>query len=91
MTTFLTIFFIVGSFIMIARIFFGMLDVDLMPLSCPKCYDGGDSSLIGASTPWYARGRNGYVYCRTCHSIFREHANGTLVEDRPILDEQDEH
>ncbi|HEY5951780.1 MAG TPA: hypothetical protein VIV40_40070 [Kofleriaceae bacterium] len=88
MTTFLTILFIVGSFVMIARIFFGMLDVDLLPLSCPKCYDDGDGSLITGHTPWYHRERNGYVYCRTCHSVFREHPNGALVEDKPIVDDQ---
>ncbi|HEY5928367.1 MAG TPA: hypothetical protein VIV11_42065 [Kofleriaceae bacterium] len=88
MTTFITLLFIVGSFVMLARIFFGMLDVDLMPFSCPKCYDGGDDSMIGTHRPWYKREGNGIVYCRTCHSVFREHPNGSLVEDRPILDDQ---
>jgi hypothetical protein len=87
MTTLLTILFIIGSFVMIARIFFGMIDVDLMPFSCPKCYDGGDESLIGTSLPWYRREGNGIVSCRTCHSVFREHPNGSLVEDRPILED----
>ena len=87
MTTLLTVIFIIGSFIMLARITLGMLDVDLMPFSCPKCYDGGDQSLIGTSTPWYKSAGKGLVYCRTCYSIFREHANGTLVEDKPIIDQ----
>jgi hypothetical protein len=86
MTTFLTLFFIVGSFVMLARIFYGMADIDLMPFSCPKCYDGGDDSLIGTHDPWYRR-HNGIVYCRMCHSVFREHPNGSLVEDRPIIDQ----
>jgi hypothetical protein len=86
MTTFLTFFFIVASFVMLARIFFGMLDIDMMPFSCPKCYDGGDESVIGSHKPWYHRDGNGIVYCRACHSVFREHPNGSLVEDRPIVD-----
>ncbi len=87
MTTLLTIVFIAGSLIMALRIYFGMLDIDLMPFSCPKCYHGNDSSLLGGSTPWYDRGRNGFVYCRWCHAIFREHPNGSLVEDKPIADQ----
>lgn len=86
MTTFLTILFIVGSAIMALRIYFGMLDVDLMPFSCPKCYHGSDESLLGGSHPWYDRGKNGFVYCRWCHTIFREHPNGSLVEDRPVAE-----
>ncbi len=88
MTTLLTIVFIAGSFIMALRIYFGMLDVDLLPFSCPKCYDGGDDSLFGGKTPWYQKDKNGIVYCRTCHSVFREHPNGSLVEDKPITTDQ---
>jgi hypothetical protein len=87
MTTLITIIFIVGSIVMLLRIYFGMIDVDLMPFACPKCYDGGDESMFGASRPWYHRERNGIVYCRTCHTLFREHPNGSLVEDRPIVDD----
>jgi hypothetical protein len=88
MTTFILIVFLVGSAIMVLRIYFGMLDIDLLPFSCPKCYHGHESSIgFGGSTPWYERGRNGFVYCRWCHAIFREHPNGSLVEDRPLVDE----
>jgi hypothetical protein len=85
MTTLFTILFIAGSVIMALRIYFGMLDVDLMPFACPKCYHGNESGIgFGPSTPWYSRDRNGIVYCRWCSSVFREHPNGSLVEDKPI-------
>jgi hypothetical protein len=84
--TLLMILFIVGSVVMAAVIFFGMLDTDVMPLSCPSCYDGGDEDLAGTHRPWYRRNPGG-VHCRTCHTAFREHPNGSLVEDRPIIDE----
>ncbi len=83
--TLLVILFFVASIAMGAIIFFGMLDTDAMPLSCPSCYDGGDEDLGGTHRPWYSRGA-GVVHCRTCHTVFREHPNGSLVEDRPVVD-----
>lgn len=86
--TVLTLLFIIGSIVMLAVIYFGMLDTDLMPLACPCCYRGNDSNLFGTWRPWYRRGAGGTVYCFWCHTAFKEHPNGTLVEDRPTVDDQ---
>ena len=88
--TFWIVLFIVGSLVMAVRIYVGMLDTDLMPLACPRCYHGNDSTLGGLSRPWYQRGAGGAVYCAWCRTAFREHPNGSLVEDRPVIDARDE-
>lgn len=84
--TLLTILFFVGAFVMAAIIYFGMLDTHAMPFSCPSCYYDGDEDLAGEHRPWY-RAREGRVLCRSCHAAFREHPNGSLVEDRPVADD----
>lgn len=79
----LTVLFIVGALVMAAVIFFGMLDDQVMPWSCPRCHAGSDEDIAGSHRPWYVvRGRG--VRCRTCHTSFKEHPNGTLVEDHDL-------
>lgn len=76
----LTIVFIVGAIAVFAWIFFGMLDERVMPFSCPRCHAGSDETIAGTSVPWYREHRGG-VECRSCYTRFREHPNGSLVED----------
>ncbi len=73
--------FIVGTVVLAVLVFFGMLGTDAMPLSCPRCHSGGDEDIAGQHRTWYVRYR-GRTRCRSCHTWFKEHPNGTLVEDR---------
>lgn len=84
--TLLAILFLIAAIVMGAIVFFDMLGTDAMPLACPSCYYDGDEDLGGTHRPWYSRGAGG-VHCRTCHTAFREHPNGSLVEDRPVVDD----
>ena len=86
--TVLAFLFVFLSVVMAVVIYLGMMDTDLMPLSCPCCYRGGDRDMIGLPRPWYRRAAGDSVYCFWCHTFFREHPNGTLVEDRPVVDDQ---
>ncbi len=74
--------FLIGSAVLVGQVFFTMLGSDVMPFTCPRCHDGGDEDLAGDHVPWYRTYRNGTVRCRACGTGFKEHPNGTLVEDR---------
>ena len=77
----LVILFIVGAIVMAALVFFGTIDAQIMPRSCPRCHAGSDDAIPGAIRPWYqVHPRN--VRCRSCFTWFKEHPNGSLVEDR---------
>jgi hypothetical protein len=74
--------FIIGAIVAFALVFFGMLGTDAMPFACPRCHaPGDDEDIAGTSRPWYAL-HGSTVRCRTCHTWFKEHPNGSLVEDR---------
>ena len=81
MTEFLAILLYIGAIVLALLIFFGMRGSDSMPWRCPRCQMGGDENAAGEHRPWYARYRGG-VRCRTCGTWFKEHPNGSLVEDR---------
>lgn len=48
-----------------------------MPRSCPRC---GRST--GENGEWYYLRAGGKTRCRRCRTAFKEHPNGSLVEDR---------
>jgi hypothetical protein len=62
-------------------VFFGTVHAEAMPWSCPACYRGSDEDLAGQWIPWYDSSKYG-VRCRWCGTRFKEHPDGTLVEDR---------
>jgi hypothetical protein len=72
--------FIIGTIVMTVRVLLGVLGDKPMPFSCPACYFGGDEDLAGQSWTWYVVRRD-RVRCRRCHTWFKEHPNGMLVED----------
>jgi hypothetical protein len=82
METLLAIAFLVASVIMLFVVIFGMMDDHVMPFGCPACYYDGDHDLADQPRPWYRPIGEGRVYCRYCHKRFKEHPNGSLVEDR---------
>lgn len=73
--------FVVAAIVTGVIVFFGMLGNKPMPFSCPRCAFGGDSDLAGQPRSWYVAYRE-HVRCRSCHTWFKEHPNGMLVEDR---------
>jgi hypothetical protein len=79
---FLLVLFIIGTVVIVVRILAWGLDAQVMPLSCPRCYEGGDTDLADAPRSWYVVVSNERVRCRHCHTRFKEHPNGSLVEDR---------
>lgn len=72
--------FMAAAIVTVAIIFFGMFGNKSMPFSCPKCAFFGDADLAGQPRAWYVAYRE-HVRCRSCHTWFKEHPNGTLVED----------
>jgi hypothetical protein len=82
MLTLLVIAFYVAAIVMFFVVVFGMMDDHVMPFGCPACYYDGDHDLADQPRPWYRRHHAGGVYCRSCHTRFKEHPNGALVEDR---------
>lgn len=48
-----------------------------MPSACPKC-GSGDAN----GRRWFLPVRKGAVRCRACEVLFKEHPNGSLVEDK---------
>jgi hypothetical protein len=81
MTLLLSILLIAGAIVFAAIVFVTMTDSEVMPLGCPRCHAGSEQPVGGVSIPWYQAWR-GQVRCRHCLTRFREHPNGTLVEDR---------
>jgi hypothetical protein len=78
----MTFLFIVAAIIVGLVVFFGMLDAEVMPLSCPACHAGADANIAGVRRPWYVVERSGRVRCRACYARFRESPDGTLAEER---------
>ena len=86
MITFLYIVIAVALFVAVA---WSMTPADVMPSSCPSCMNGARRDLFEEDTlvpllrdAWYRRNSDGSVRCWACGKRFREHPNGTLVEDR---------
>jgi hypothetical protein len=73
------VLFVIGTVVLVVKIFFS--NDDPLPWLCPRCGSGGDEDAAGMSRTWYATTRTGYR-CRTCGTYFKEHPNGTVVEDR---------
>lgn len=82
MTGFLLVLFIIGTVVLVVRILVWSLDARVMPLSCPRCHSGMDTDIVDASRNWYVVLSDKRVRCRHCHTQFKEHPNGSLVEDR---------
>jgi hypothetical protein len=78
----MAILFFLGAALLAWLIFRDMTGTDVMPLSCASCHFGGDDDLGGSRRPWYVDEQGDHVHCRRCGARFREHPNGTLVEDR---------
>ena len=78
----LVVVLVLAAVAVVALVMFGMLDPGMMPLSCPKCFSGGSDDVMDQHQSWYASHKAGRVYCRSCHTWFREHPDGSLVEDR---------
>ena len=65
-----------------AVIFFTMMDTHVMPFGCPACYHGDDENIAGERRGWYVRLEGDRARCRWCGTYFKEHPDGSLVEDR---------
>lgn len=77
----LTYLLILGAIAVVLLVVLGMVDSNVMPLACPKCYAGPDEDIFDRPRSWYEVARSGRVRCRTCHRWFKEHPDGSLVED----------
>lgn len=73
--------FFVAAILTALTIYFGMLDAHVMPWSCPACYHGADEDIVGEYRHWYEAYRS-YVRCRWCGTRFKEHPDGSLVQER---------
>lgn len=58
------------------------ITTDSMPFTCPACFYGGDRDLADQARAWFTKLSAERVRCRHCGKTFREHANGSLVEER---------
>jgi rubredoxin len=74
--------FLLGTLVMVVRIFASAFHAHTMPWSCPRCYSAMDTDLLDRLRDWYIVLSDGRYQCRHCHTVFREHPNGALVEDR---------
>ena len=79
----LLLLFVVGVVVAAVRIFGDNVSVGVMPWSCPHCAYGGKQDLEGYIR-WWSDVERGRLQCRECGTIYKEHPNGTLVEDRDI-------
>src|SRR5262245_13273253 len=84
MATLFWIFFIIGTAILLFSMFFDSLG-DQMPGSCPRC-GAPDTELnpgvaVAGYVRWYLEFSVGRCRCRHCQTVFRNHPNGSLVED----------
>lgn len=77
----MVILFFLGAVLLAYLVVREMIGTDVMPLSCAHCHFGGDDDLAGQHQPWYSA-HGDHVSCRRCGTQFKEHPNGTLVEDR---------
>jgi hypothetical protein len=85
MTTFFLILFILGTAWIVWRMFFESLG-DQLPGACPRCGKTDDaitaSGVAGGYIRWYRQTPGQRLQCRVCLTKFKNHPNGTLVEDR---------
>lgn len=82
MMTVLAILFVIAAVVMAWVVVYGMMDAHVMPMACPHCHHGSDENVAGEHRPWYVRSDAEHARCRWCGTRFREHPNGSLVEDR---------
>lgn len=73
--------FIIVSIVTIAIIFIKMAGDLVVPLTCPRCFRGGDRDAVGRYRAWYWPRRGGGIRCRFCRTRFKMHPNGNLVKD----------
>jgi len=73
--------FVIAAVILILTIMIQMATTDAMPWTCAKCFYPGDDDQLGRHRPWYSQTERGYR-CVHCGARFKEHPDGTLVEDR---------
>jgi hypothetical protein len=74
--------FVLGAAWLLLQLVTEVVGPGSMPLACPRCHYGGSSSFGGVASSWHIPIRGSVVKCRACHTHFREHPNGSLVEDR---------
>ena len=79
----LLLLLVVGIVVAVVRIFAENVGSGVMPWSCPNCGWHGDKDLDGAFG-WWTDIERGRIRCGSCGTIYKEHPNGTLVEDPDI-------
>ena len=60
---------------------------DSLPSRCPRCGKSDEQIGVGlgAAEPqlrWYSKGATDKYTCRVCLTVFKNHPNGSFVEDR---------
>jgi hypothetical protein len=78
----ITYIFILAAILLMALIYFGTMDVQEMPWMCPGCSHSGDRDILDEPRRWYQWLSRDRVRCRHCGTCFKEHPNGSLVEER---------
>jgi hypothetical protein len=86
MTMLFLVLFIVGTAVLLWKMFFESLG-DQLPGACPRCGKTdeplqGAGTIIGGYRRWYHQTPGQRIRCRVCMTKFKNHPNGTLVEDR---------
>ena len=80
-----TFILILGAIAVIALVLSRTLDMSTtalpMPFACPKCHAGEDTDFLDRPRSWYVDQKSGRVSCRSCQRWFKEHPDGSLVED----------
>jgi hypothetical protein len=76
------VLFVIGTVVLVVLMFLSTLHERVMPWACPRCHVGNDTDLLERARRWYDRLTDGRVQCRHCYTVFKEHPNGSLVEDR---------
>lgn len=79
----LLVLFVVGLVVAVVRIFGENVSASVMPWSCPHCAYGGRETIDGYVT-WWSHVERGRLRCLECGTIYKEHPNGALVEDRDL-------
>jgi hypothetical protein len=84
MTTVWLVLFIIGIVVMVVALARDSLGTQV-PWSCPRC-GAKDQDIsngpVSAYVRWYRSTASGRLRCRHCLTAFKDHPNGTLVEDR---------
>jgi hypothetical protein len=86
MTTLFLILFIVGVVVVLWKMFTESLG-DHMPSACPRCGQPDEpipagGNIVGGYKRWYHQAPGQRMQCRSCLTRFKNHPNGTFVEDR---------